>query len=316
MADMLAAGIDAGQRYLDLGFAPSGRSARYKNEPGDIARLVSRLRESGVARVVLEAVGCYSQALVTALAAAGLNVSVVNPRRIKAFREAEGRRAKTDRLDAQLIARFAQTMPEAIRPLPDADALALKALSTRRQQIVSMRAMEKTRLKQASEPRVVASLKAAIAALDAACAAIEAELSARIGADPEKAQAQELLLSVPGIGLRVAGLLICDLPELGQRDRKSIASLAGLAPHVSQSGNAPPRAMIAGGRTCVRNALYMSALVAVRHDAGLKAIYETMRDQGKPAKLALIAIARRLVVSANAVLKTKKPYSQAKSLDD
>jgi transposase len=315
MAALLAAGIDAGQRFLDLGLAPTGETRRYKNEPGDIARLVTHLTRTGVVRVVLEAVGSFAQPLVSALVEAGLSVGVVNPRRIKAFREAEGGRAKTDRLDAQLIARFALLMSDAVRPLPDAAARALKALSTRRQQLVTMRAMEKTRLKQAHEPAVVQSHRATIAALDAACAAVEAELAARIAADAERAQAQRLLVTLPGIGPRVAGVLICDLPELGHRDRKSIASLAGLAPHVSQSGNAPPRAMIGGGRPCVRTALYMSALVAVRHDRTLKDAYLSLRAQGKPAKVALVAIARRILVTANAVLKTKTPYGPPKTLD-
>lgn len=308
MALLLAAGVDVGQRFLDLGLAPGGQTARYRNETHDIARLVARLQHEGVARVVLEAIGSYAQPLVLALVEAGLSVGVVNPRRIKAFREAEGGRAKTDRLDAGLIARFALLMPEAVRPLPDATTRALKDLSTRRQQIVAMRAQEKTRLQQAREPAVIASHQACISALDAACAAVEAELDARIQADPARTHARRLLLSVPGIGARVAGVLLCDLPELGRRDRKSIASLAGLAPHVSQSGNAPPRAMIAGGRPCVRAALYMSALVAVRHDPSLKAAYEALRQQGKPAKLALIAVARRILVTANAVLKAGTPY--------
>lgn len=308
MAELVAAGIDVGQRFLDLGLAPGGQTTRYRNEPGDIARLVERLAQGGVARVVLEAIGSYAQPLVLALVEAGLSVGVVNPRRIKAFREAEGGRAKTDRLDARLIARFARAMPEAIRPLPDATARALKELSTRRQQLVAMRAVEKTRLQQAREPAVIESHRACIAGLDAARAAIEAELDARIQADAARLQAQRLLVSIPGIGARVAGVLICDLPELGQRDRKSIASLAGLAPHVSQSGNAPPRAMIGGGRPCVRAALYMTALVAVRHDPHFKASYRALRDQGKPAKLALIAVARRILITANAVLKTKTPY--------
>lgn len=308
MAEFLAAGVDVGQRFLDLGLAPGGHTHRYRNEPDDIARLVARLVRTGVARVVLEAIGSYAQPLVVALVEAGLSVGVVNPRRIKAFREAEGGRAKTDRLDARLIARFARAMPEAIRPLPDADARALKELSTRRQQLVAMRAVEKTRLKQAREPAVIASHQACIAGLDAACTAVEAELDSRVRAQAARREAQRLLVSIPGIGARVASVLICDLPELGQRDRKSIASLAGLAPHVSQSGNAPPRAMISGGRPCVRTALYMSALVAVRHDPQFRASYRALRDQGKPAKLALIAVARRILITANAVLKTKTPY--------
>ena len=309
MTLVVAAGIDAGQRFLDVGLAPTGQSFRIRNDPEAIAGLMRRLRAAGVTRVVLEAVGSYAEPLVRALAQAGFEVGVVNPRRIKAFRDAEGRRAKTDRLDAGLIARFALVMPDTLRPLPSAEQSALKALSTRRRQITEMIAMEKTRLKQALEPLVIDSHKAAIAALTAACRAVEAEIRARIEQDEGRAQERRLLLSIPGIGERVAGVLLTELPELGRRDRKAIASLAGLAPHVSQSGNAPPRAAIAGGRPCVRAALYMSALVAVRHDPVMRQAYQRLRAEGKPAKLALVAIARRILVTANAVLKTKTHYS-------
>ena len=309
MQPLCVAGIDAGQRFLDLALAPSGETVRFHNTAADIARLVERLRAAGVARVVLEAIGCYARPLVLALVEANLAVGIVNPRRIKAFRDAEGRRAKTDRLDAQLIARFALAMADAVRPVPDADSQALKALSTRRRQLTELIAMEKTRLKQAAEPLVIKSHKAAIAALAEACAAIEAEITERIARNPEREEARRLLRSVPGIGERVSVVLLTELPELGRRDRKTIASLVGLAPHVTQSGNAPPRAAIAGGRPCVRAALYMSALVAVRHDPVHKAAYRALRAQGKPAKVALVAIARRILVTANAILKTKQPYN-------
>lgn len=315
MLPLCVAGIDAGQRFLDLGLAPSGQTSRYENSPAGIERLLARLREAGVARVVLEAIGSCARPLVLALAEAGLAVGIVNPRRIKAFREAEGRRAKTDRLDAMLIARFALVMDEAVRPLPDADAYALRALSVRRRQLTEFIAIEKTRLKQATEPLVADSHKAAIAALAQACQAIEAAIAARITAEPERREARGLLLSIPGVGERVASVLITELPELGRRDRKTIASLVGLAPHVSQSGNLPPRAAIAGGRPCGRAALYMSALVAVRHDPAQKAAYAALKTQGKPAKVALIAIARRILVTANAILKTKRPYSPQITLD-
>lgn len=308
MQTVLVAGIDAGQRFLDLGFAPSGQTFRFANTDEDIDRLVARLVENNVARVVLEAIGSYAASLVTAIVEAGIAVGVVNPRRIKAFRDAEGRRAKTDRLDAGLIARFALVMTDAVRPIPDRDAQSLRALSTRRRQLTELVAMEKTRLKQAREPGVIDSHKAAIASLSAACRSIEAEIADRIESCDERRLARRLLTSIPGVGERVAAILIAELPELGQRDRKTIASLAGLAPHVSQSGNMPPRAAIAGGRPCVRAALYMSALVAVRHDPAQKAAYLALRQNGKPAKVALVAIARRILVAANAILKTKKPY--------
>lgn len=305
----LAAGIDAGQRFLDVGFAPSGKAFRVPNLAEGIATLVARLTEAGVKRVVLEAIGPYAQRLVSALALAGFEVGIVNPRRIKAFRDAEGRRAKTDRLDARLIARFALAMSDAVRPLPSAEQLTLKALSLRRRQLTEMIAMEKTRLKQTLEPLLLDSHRTAIADLAAECERIEAELARRVADDPELARVFRILTSIPGIGVRVATVLVTDLPEIGQRDRKAIASLAGLAPHVSQSGNAPPRASIAGGRPCVRAALYMAALVAARHHPQLKANYQAMRQQGKPGKVALIAIARKLLVTANALVKTNSLYT-------
>lgn len=305
----IAAGIDASQRFLDVGFAPSGKTFRVPNLADGIATIVDRLIEAGIRRVVLEAIGPYAQRLVAALALAGFEVGVVNPRRIKAFRDAEGRRAKTDRLDARLIARFALTMNDAVYPLPSAEQQALKALSLRRRQLTEMIAMEKTRLKQTLEPMLLDSHRTAIAQLGAQCQHIEAELARRIADDPELVRVLQILKSIPGIGERVATLLVTELPEIGHRDRKSIASLAGLAPHVSQSGNAPPRAAISGGRPCVRAALYMAALVAARHHPQLKENYKALRDQGKPGKVALIAIARKLLVTANALVRDNTHYA-------
>jgi transposase len=306
---VLAAGIDVGQRFLDVGLAPSGKTFRVPNAADGIAAILERLTHEGVGRVVLEAIGPYAQRLVSALAIAGFEVGLINPRRIKAFREFEGRRAKTDRLDARLIARFALAMTDAIRPLPSAEQLALKALSTRRRQLTEMIAMEKTRLKQTAEPLLLDSHRVAIAALTAQCRSIEAELARRIAGDPQLASIFEILTSVPGIGERVATALITELPEIGRADRRAIASLAGLAPHISQSGNAPPRAAIAGGRPCVRTALYMAALVASRHNPEMKRAYLNLRSQGKPAKLALVAVARKLLVTANALVKNNVRYT-------
>lgn len=310
MALSLAAGIDVGQKFLDVGVAPAGRTFRAPNTPAGIAGIVERLSALGVRRVVLEAIGPYAQRLVDALGLSGFEVGLVNPRRIKAYRDAEGRRAKTDRLDAGLIARFALTMIDAVRPLPSPAQIRLKALALRRRQLVEMIAMEKVRLKQALEPLLADSHRAVIAELGALLAKIEAELADRLAADPDLARTLAILTSIPGIGVRIATLLVTDMPELGQTDRKAIASLAGLAPHVSQSGNAPPRAAISGGRPCLRAALYMAALVAARHNPDLRPEYEAMRRAGKPAKVALIALARKLVVLANALVKEGRPYKQ------
>lgn len=308
----MAAGIDAGQKFLDVGLAPSGKTFRVANAPAGIAKIVERLMASGIKRVILEAIGPYAQRLVQALADAGFEVGIVNPRRIKAFRDAEGGRAKTDRLDAKLIARFALKMSDGVRPLPSADQMRLKALSLRRRQLVEMIATEKVRLKQTEEPLLLDSHRAAIADLSAGLARIETELAGRIAGDPAGGLGRtfEILTSIPSVGPRIATLLVTDLPELGTTDRKAIASLAGLAPHVSQSGNAPPRAAISGGRPCVRTALYMASLVAARHHPEFKHEYAAMRAAGKPAKVALIAIARKLIVTANALVKADKLYEK------
>ena len=244
------------------------------------------------------------------LADAGFEVGVVDPKRIRALRFAEGKRAKTDRLDAGLIARFALMMEDAARPVPSAKAFEIRALSTRRRQLVEMAAAEKVRLKQALDTAVAQSCRDMIAMLAAERTRVEALLAAEL-AMVDGGQAQdELLQSIPGIGPATAMVLRADLPELGRLDRKAIASLAGLAPHPNQSGTRTGQAHIGGGRPCVRAALYMAALSAVRTDKGFKHEYQALRNAGKPAKVALIAVARKIVVAANAILKSGSPWQK------
>jgi transposase len=308
---MIAAGIDVGRDSLDVAIAPSGRSFRVPNAAPGIKVVVDRLQRAGVARVALESIGAFGQLLIRALADAGFEVGVVDPKRIRALRLVEGKRAKTDRLDAKLIARFALLMRDAARPIPDVEAFRLRALSTRRRQLVEMIAMEKTRLKQALDQEIVDSLKASLAALTAERARVDQQLEARARLQPEGERRRELLLSAPGIGPAVAITLLADLPELGSLNRKAIASLAGLAPHVTQSGSGDGKAHIGGGRPCVRVALYMAALSAIRCDPDLKARYQAMRAAGKPAKLAIIAIARHLVTALNAMLAENRPWTRS-----
>jgi transposase len=274
-----------------------------------VAALPARLRRAGVERVVLESTGAPAARLLHTLAQAAMPMGVVDPRRIRALRLAEGRRAKTDRLDAGLIARFALQMPDLARPAPSPAAMELRALSTRRRQLVEMIAAEKTRIKQAFEPILLASLRETIRLLGEERKRIEAMIEARTSATPEERRKGELLRTVPGFGSIVCATLLADLPELGARDNKAIASLAGVAPHIQQSGASAGRAHIQGGRPCVRAALYMASLSAVRADPDLKADYQAMRAAGKPAKVALIAIARKLVVAANVMLKHDRPWT-------
>lgn len=311
MPTLNVAGIDVGKTFLDVACAPRPAAFRVPNGPAGIAALVGRLKRVRVHRVVIEAIGTYAGPLIAALTEAGLAVGVVNPRRIKAFRDAEGRRAKTDSLDAALIARFALVMTDAIRPLPSQHQRALKALATRRRQLVEMCAMEKTRLKQAPDRRTAASCRVMIAALDAERRAVEADLETALAADPDLEARRQLFMSIPGIGQQIATVLATDMPELGTLDRRAAGSLAGLAPHVAQSGLSPGRATIGGGRPGVRAALYMAALSAVRCDRSFKDSYAAMREAGKPAKVALVAVARKLLVIANAIAKTKQPFQRS-----
>lgn len=313
MTAMCAAGIDAGKTYLDIGIEPSRKHFRVSNAAVGIEDAIARLQRAGVGKVVLEAIGPFAQPIVTGLVAAGFEVGLVNPRRIKAYREAEGKRAKTDRLDARLIARFAVQMTEPLRPVPTASQQALKALATRRRQLVEMIAMEKTRLKQVVDPLLCESHRIAIAVLGAERVRIEADIDARLAADAAATRKRAILLSVPGFGPAVSSTLITDLPELGTLDRRAIASLAGLAPHPSQSGTSIGRNQIGGGRPCVRTALYMAGLVAGRCDPRFKREYAAMRTDGKPAKVAIIAIARKLLVLANSLVKNDSLYDPTRT---
>lgn len=304
-----AAGVDIGRDFLDVAVLPQNRSFRAPNAPAGVAVVVDRLRRMGVTRVALESIGAYSQRLLRALAEASFEVGVVDPRRIMALRLAEGGRAKTDRLDAKLIARFAVLMGDACRPIPNAETLYLRALSTRRRQLVEMIAMEKTRLKQAQDGDIADSHRAAIGQLSALREAVERDIGVRVQALDGGAEKLALLQTIPGVGAAVAATLLVDLPELGTLGSKQVASLAGLAPHAHESGLHASGRAISGGRSCVRAALYMAALSAARCERGYRREYQTMRAAGKPAKVALIAIARRLAVVANAVVKSKQPWA-------
>lgn len=310
MTHACAAGVDVGRDYFDVGLEPSGRVFRTANGAQGIVTLVARLKREGASKVVLESIGGYAARLVRALAEAGFEVGVIDPKRIRALRIAEGKKAKTDRLDAKLIARFALMMQDAARPVPDAKAFEIRALSTRRRQLVEMAAMEKVRLKQTLDEAVAASCRQMIDLLTQERARVEDLLRAELLTSPQRAAHAELLQTIPGVGPAVSMTLLADLPELGALDRKAVASLAGLAPHPNQSGTRTGQAHIAGGRPCVRAALYMAAINATRCDQGFKREYLAMRLAGKPAKVALIAIARKIVVAANGMLKSGQTWQK------
>ena len=256
------AGVDVGKNFLDLGFDPAAGALRVGNDAPGIAALIEALRRRGASRVALEAIGPYAWPLTAALVAKGFEVGIADPRQVRAFRSAEGRIAKTDRLDAGLIARFARTMPDRLRPAPEPEAIALKALSTRRRQLTELVAMEKTRLAQAFDAEIAASHRAVIAALEVACAEVERRLEAAIAADPALARKREILVSIPGIAGRIAGVVIADMPELGSLDRKAAASLAHGA------ASRPERRPAGASRHCGGQALPAHRLLHGRHGRG------------------------------------------------
>ena len=308
-----AAGVDIGRDYLDFAIAPTGLFKRFPNTDGGVAKLVAAVCKHLVKTRVIEALGPYSYRLLRALRGVDLSVGVVNPQRIRAWRAAEGKRAKNDRLDAQAIARFAQKMPDVYRPIPDEASLKIKAMSARRRQIVEMIAMEKTRLKQAFDDELLASLRQMIALLEAQRDEVEARLNALLR-EAGRGDMLALLQTAPGVGPRIAATLAADMPELGHIGRRAAASLAGLAPHIQQSGINRGRASISGGRPCVRTALYMAALVASRSHPRTKAEYKAMLAAGKPPKVAFVAIARKLLVALNQMVAEKKTWTEDQKL--
>jgi transposase len=300
-------GIDVSKAALDVAVRPSGQSWRTGNDPTGIAGLVEQAAALAPACVVLEATGGLERAATAALAAAGLPVAVVNPRQVRDFAKATGQLAKTDALDAAVLAHFAEAVRPAVRPLPDAAARALAEAVTRRQQLVEMLTAERNRLGSLSGHWRERAL-AHVAWLRQELAALEAELAQLIEASPVWWARERLLRSVPGVGPAVARTLIADLPELGTLDRKRLAALVGVAPLNRDSGSFRGRRGIWGGRARVRAALYMGALVATRYNPAIAAFYQRLLTAGKPKKVALVACMHKLLRILNALLRTNTPW--------
>jgi transposase len=246
-----------------------------------------------------------------ALASAGLPLAVVNPRQIRDFARAAGRLAKTDVLDAQIIALFAERIRPEPRPIADADSQALAELIARRRQVVEMIGMETNRFRQARNPRVQRTIKATLKTLEAQLAELDREINDTVRGSPIWRAADDLLTSVPGVGEVTSHTLIADLPELGKLDRRRIAALVGVAPVNRDSGQMRGRRAIAGGRTDVRNALYMATLSATRWNPVISQHYKSLVERGRPKKVALVACMRRLLGILNAIIRTGTPWQNA-----
>jgi transposase len=303
----LFVGIDVSKTALDVAVRPSGEAWRCANEEAGIAELVTRLRPLRPQLIVLEATGGLERLVVAALALAPLPVAVVNPRQARDFAKATGRLAKTDALDAAALAHFAEAIHPTPRPLPDAQSQALAALVERRQQVVGMLTAEKNRWQQAL-PAVRAKVAAHIQWLEQALKELDRELDQTLRASPLWREQDQLLRSVPGVGPAVSLILLAHLPELGQGSVKRIATLVGLAPLNRDSGAWRGTRAIWGGRRQVRAALYMAALVGVRHNPVLRAFYERLLERGKPKKVALTACMHKLLTILHAVLRDRTPW--------
>ncbi len=310
MSDAIFAGIDVAKAHLDRAERPGGTHARYQNDEAGIARIGGQLQAQAPTLVVLEATGGREVPLAAALAAAGLAVAVVNPRQVRDCARAVGQLAKTDALDAHLLARFAEVVRPEPRPLPDADAQNLSALLARRQQVIAMLVAERQRLPTttaALRPRV----EAHIAWLRQERDDLDRELRRQIRASPAWREDDDLLQRVPGIGPVLATTLIAALPERGRLSRKQIAALVGVAPLNCESGILRGRRIIWGGRARVRAALWLGTLVAVQRNPAIRTFYQRLVATGRPKKVALTAAMHKLLLVLNALLRQRTPWHDA-----
>jgi transposase len=304
-------GIDVSKRMLDIFDDGIGTVERIATPPQPITEQVARWR-CGNVFVVFEATGVYDRELAEALHQAGIRFARINPARARDFARAGGQLAKTDAIDARMLAAFARQMVPAADPPPEPARNTLALLAKRRDQLVQMRAQEKNRRSEARDRAMKESIARVLSYLDGEVEAIEAEIKALIKSEPEISEQARLIRSAPGIGPVACMQLIAQMPELGQVGPKQVAALAGLAPLNVDSGSYRGKRAIGGGRKRVRDALYMAALNAVRRDGSFKNFYQRLRAAGKPAKLALIAVARKLLTILNAMLRDRKIFLQPK----
>lgn len=302
-------GIDVSKNQLDLHIRPTNTRFAVPNTADGIAHVVERLRPIAPAAIAFEATGGLETAAAAAMVTAGLPVVVVNPAQVRAFARAIGTRAKTDPIDAAVIAHFLEATRPPIRPMPDAQTTLLADLVTRRRQIVAMISAEQQRQARAPQP-IRRSIERLVRALKKELDTVDRDLDRAVRASPLWCEKEGLLASVPGVGRVIARTLLAELPELGTLDRRQIAALTGLAPWTRQSGQWRGKSMIGGGRASVRGALFMGAMVAARHNPALRAFRDKLVGSGKPKRVALIATARKLVTILNAILRDRTPWTE------
>jgi transposase len=304
-------GIDVSKDRLDVHILPQDEAFAVERNGRGLAALVERLKPLLPTLIAVEATGGFESTTAAALAGAGLPLAIINPAQIRYYAQALGKRAKTDPIDAKVIARFAADIKPEVRALPDEMTQFLADLVARRRQIVEMIQAERQREKRTAVKRLRKSIARLVAALEKELSELDREIDDTVRGSPVWREKEDLLASVPGVGPKTARTLIAELPELGSLSRKTVASLAGLAPYTRQSGRWKGKSMIGGGRKTVRSAIFISAMVACRHNPVLKHFYDRLVAAGKPKVLSIVAVARKLLTILNAILRDKKPWQPA-----
>ena len=306
-------GIDVSKSWVDVHVRPDGTAFCCTTDAAGLAELVRRLHPLAPQLIVMEASGGYESIVAVSLAAAGLPVAIVNPRQTRKFAEALGQLAKTDAIDARVIAHFAEAVRPPPRPMPDDMMTQLQELLARRRQLVVMINAEKQRFAKAESKITQRSHKAMLKSLESERGRIDRAIDKLVEQSPLWCAKLDLLTSVPGVGDIVARTLVAELPELGSLDRHQIAALAGVAPFSRDSGRKKGKRFIRAGRVQVRAPVYMACLVAIRFNPPLKRFYCRLRAAGKPPRLALVAVMRKLLTILNAILRDNKPWAWADS---
>lgn len=310
MPNEVFVGIDVSQEKLDVHVLPEGTSFTCNTDAKGIARLIKQLQKIAPFVIVMEATGGLEASLVAELGTASLPVAVVNPRQVRDFARGIGKLAKTDSIDAYVLARFADTNRPEPKALASEEEILLKDLVRRRRQLVDLRVSEKNRLRRAHSKPIRQSILSVIQTLDEQIGSIDNDLDDMMKNSPLWREKEDLLKTFTGVGSVTARTLLALLPELGDAHRGQIASLAGLAPRNRDSGKMRGRRRITGGRADVRSMLYMVALTAKKHNSKIRQFYERMIQAGKPTKVALTACMRKILVILNAMIKSNRSFEQ------
>lgn len=309
--DAIYVGIDVSKDRLDVHVRPSREAFVVARDGKGLEELIERLLALSPRLIAIEATGGFETIAAAAIAGATLPLAIVNPAQVRHFAQAVGKRAKTDPIDAEVIARFAEAVKPEPRPLPDEQARLLGELVARRRQIIEMIVAERQREKRAETIRVRKSLMRTIKTLEKELPEIDGDIDTLVRGSPAWREKEDLLVSFPGVKNTLARTFLAELPELGRLSRREIASLAGLAPYTRQSGRWKGKSMIGGGRAALRAALYMAALSASRCNRPLKVFYQRLLSAGKPKMVALIAVARKILTILNAMVRDKKEWQIA-----